>query len=118
METSDSGLAVASAMSMLESTLPMLEKAGFQKLVFEDFYEVFASLVENIVRPDHNGRTLKSNPEMLLEAFQLPEGTSPIKRPSSTSRSNCVLSSVQLHRCLSQITHCELWNGVQMWDCG
>jgi ubiquitin thioesterase protein OTUB1 len=74
MQSPDVGLAVASAMSTLDSTLLMLERAGFQRLVFEDFYEVFASLVENIIKPDQTYRTLQSNPEMLLEAFQQPEG--------------------------------------------
>jgi ubiquitin thioesterase protein OTUB1 len=65
-------MAVATSISTLESTLPMLELAGFQKMVFEDFYEVLVSIVQQIVKPDHEGKRM--TPEMLLEAFQLPEG--------------------------------------------
>ena len=50
----------------------MLETAGFQKLVFEDFYEVLMSLIQQIVIPEPEGTTLTS--ETLLEAFQSPEG--------------------------------------------
>ena len=65
-------MAVALATSLLESTIPMLEKAGFQKLVFEDFYEVLLSLIQQIALPEPGGTTLTS--ETLLEAFQSPEG--------------------------------------------
>jgi ubiquitin thioesterase protein OTUB1 len=64
--------AVAMAESLLESTVPMLLEAGFQKLVFEDFYEVLVSLIEQIVIPEPGGTTLTS--KTLLEAFQSPEG--------------------------------------------
>ena len=60
------------ATSLLESTVPMLEKVGFQKLVFEDFYEVLESLIQQIIIPEPGGTTLTS--ETLLEAFQSPEG--------------------------------------------
>jgi len=65
-------VAVAIATSVLESTVPMLVKAGFQKLVFEDFYEVLLSLIQQIIIPEPEGTTLTS--ETLLEAFQSPEG--------------------------------------------
>lgn len=65
-------MAVALATSLLEFTVPMLEEAGFQRLVFEDFYEVFLSLIQQIVTPEPGGTTLTS--ETLLEAFQSPEG--------------------------------------------
>jgi len=64
-------VAVARAMLLLESTIPMLEKAGFQRLVFEDFYEVLLSLIQQIVIPEPGGTTL--TPETLLEAFQSSE---------------------------------------------
>lgn len=57
---------------MLESTVPMLEEVGFQRLVFEDFYEVLVSLIQQITVPEPGGTTLTS--ETLLEAFQSPEG--------------------------------------------
>ena len=50
----------------------MLEEAGFQKLVFEDFYDVLLSLIHQILVPEPGGTTLTS--ETLLEAFQSPEG--------------------------------------------
>jgi len=64
-------VAVAAAISLLESTVPTLEEAGFQKLVFEDFYEVLLSLIQQIIIPEPGGTTL--TPETLLEAFQSPE---------------------------------------------
>lgn len=60
------------AISTLDSTLPMLDAAGFQKMVYEDFYDVFVGLIRSIGEPDVNGKTL--TPEALLEAFQNPEG--------------------------------------------
>jgi ubiquitin thioesterase protein OTUB1 len=65
-------VAVALAVSLLESTIPKLENAGFQKLVFEDFYEVFLSLIQQILVPEPGGTILTS--ETLLEAFQSPDG--------------------------------------------
>jgi len=65
-------MAVATSISTLESTLPMLELAGFQTMVFEDFYDILVSLVRQVVQPDREGRIL--SPELLLEAFQHPEG--------------------------------------------
>ena len=65
-------MAVALVTSTLESTIPKLEEAGFQKLVFEDFYEVLLSLIQQIILPEPGGTTL--TPETLLEAFQSPEG--------------------------------------------
>ncbi|KAJ2973708.1 hypothetical protein NUW54_g12016 [Trametes sanguinea] len=43
-------LAVLKALSVLETTPSMLEQVGFQTLVFEDFYDAFAS-PSLIVRP-------------------------------------------------------------------
>lgn len=65
-------MAVAFATSLLEPTVPMLLEAGFQKLVFEDFYDVLLSLIQQIVIPEPGGTTLTS--DTLLEAFQSPEG--------------------------------------------
>ncbi|KAF9784665.1 cysteine proteinase [Thelephora terrestris] len=71
LNSPQTNVAVALATSLLESTIPMLEDAGFQKLVFEDFYEVLLSLIQQIVVPEPGGTTLTS--ETLLEAFQSPE---------------------------------------------
>ncbi|KAG8730370.1 hypothetical protein FRC11_006863 [Ceratobasidium sp. 423] len=64
------GLAVATSLSHLESTLPLLERAGFQKIVFEDFYEAFAELIQQVVPAP--GKLPLTN-ESLLEQFQNPE---------------------------------------------
>jgi len=66
--SSNQTLDVAKAISLLDSTLPTLEAAGFEKMVFEDFYDVIASLVRQIVVPEPAGTTLSS--QVLLEAFQ------------------------------------------------
>ncbi|KAG8718590.1 hypothetical protein FRC08_004907 [Ceratobasidium sp. 394] len=70
MSAAEPGLAVATSLSHLESTLPLLEQAGFQRIVFEDFYECFAELIQQIVPP--TGK-LPLTHEGLLEAFQNPE---------------------------------------------
>ena len=48
----------------------MLEQAGFQKLVFEDFYDVLASLLQNIAQGTNDEKSLESK---ILLAFQSPE---------------------------------------------
>ncbi|CAE6535234.1 unnamed protein product [Rhizoctonia solani] len=70
MTASEPGLAVATSLSHLESTLPLLERAGFQKIVFEDFHEAFADLIQQIVPAP--GKLPLTN-ESLLENFQNPE---------------------------------------------
>jgi ubiquitin thioesterase protein OTUB1 len=62
---SDLELAVVTALSALESTIPMLEHVGFQRFVFEDFYDCFVSLIRSV------GSTLTSM--SLLSAFQDPQ---------------------------------------------
>ncbi|EJD43683.1 cysteine proteinase [Auricularia subglabra TFB-10046 SS5] len=70
----DVALAVASALSTLEATLPLLRSAGFEPLVYEDFYEIFRSVIEQIVKPDGaTGERL--TPDILLEAFQTAEAS-------------------------------------------
>jgi ubiquitin thioesterase protein OTUB1 len=66
--------AVGSSLSILESTKDTLDNAGIQKMVYEDFYEDFEALIQNITKPDKYGRPL--NTELLLSAFQQPEGDS------------------------------------------
>jgi hypothetical protein len=72
LNSPQTNVAVALATSLLEFTIPMLEGAGFQRLVFEDFYEVLLSLIQQIIIPEPGGTTLTSG--TLLEAFQSPEG--------------------------------------------
>ncbi|KAH9837790.1 cysteine proteinase [Rhodofomes roseus] len=67
----DPPLAVTSAISVLEASQPLLEAAGFQRMVFEDFYDCFVSVINNILTPEGNGRLLTS--ASLLEAFNSPE---------------------------------------------
>jgi ubiquitin thioesterase protein OTUB1 len=64
--------AVGSSLSILESTKETLDKAGIEKMVYEDFYEDFETLIQSITKPGKDGRTL--NTEKLLFAFQQPEG--------------------------------------------
>lgn len=63
---------VAKAHSLLDSSLAVLKAAGFQELVYEDFYDVLISLIRQIVVPEPNGSTLTA--PVLLEAFQDAEG--------------------------------------------
>ncbi|OBZ74856.1 Ubiquitin thioesterase otubain-like protein [Grifola frondosa] len=65
------GDAVTSAISVLEASQPMLEEVGFQRLVFEDFYDCLVSVINCIITPDASGRIL--TPAMLLETFNTPE---------------------------------------------
>ncbi|KDR74096.1 hypothetical protein GALMADRAFT_71513 [Galerina marginata CBS 339.88] len=63
--------AVASSLSVLSSTKETLDKAGIEKLVYEDFYDDFTSLIESITKPGADGLVL--NGERLLQAFQQAE---------------------------------------------
>jgi ubiquitin thioesterase protein OTUB1 len=71
MQSHDPSLAIANALSILESTLPMLDEAGFQRMVFEDFYEYFRNIIQNINTPDDNGNVLTA--ELLLFYIQEPQ---------------------------------------------
>lgn len=72
LASEDLSLAVMTAISTLDSTLPMLDAAGFEKIVYEDWYDVFVGLIRSIGEPDAGGKVL--TPEGLLEAFQNVEG--------------------------------------------
>lgn len=63
---------VKRAVEVLDSTRLLLEVAGFQPSLYEDSLAIFQSIVQQIVTPDINGETM--TPEILLEAFQHPEG--------------------------------------------
>lgn len=66
--------AAEKGIAILKATLPLLRNVGFQKLVFEDFYDVLESLLNKVATPDPiTKRRLDSM--QLLEAFQSPEGT-------------------------------------------
>ncbi|PPQ83043.1 hypothetical protein CVT26_012174 [Gymnopilus dilepis] len=76
INSQDRDFAVASSLSKLESTKDTLDKAGIEKLVYEDFYEEFVSLIEGITKPDAQGLVLNS--DRLLHAFQSPETSNAI----------------------------------------
>ena len=72
LKSTDQALAVAKSISFLSSRNETLHSAGIEKLVYEDFYAEFASLIENIIQPNSEGTTLTV--DLLLNAFQNPEG--------------------------------------------
>jgi len=69
--SSNREFAAARTVSIVDSSRHLLEKAGVERLVFEDFLDEFNSLVENIVRPNSEGLLLTQ--ERLLKAFQTAE---------------------------------------------
>lgn len=71
LNSADNMLAASSALSVLEATVPQLEIVGFQRLVFEDFYDCLAGLINQVINPVDN-RLLTI--DLLLEAFNSPEG--------------------------------------------
>ncbi|KAI3612679.1 otubain-like cysteine protease [Moniliophthora roreri] len=68
LHSPDRGKAVETALAILSATPKMLENVGFEKLVFEDFYEVLETLAGNIVTPGPAGTTLDDT--TLLAVFQ------------------------------------------------
>ena len=71
MNAPDALLAATSALSVLEASQPQLESVGFQRLVFEDFYDALAGLINRVIMPV-NGAVLTI--EQLLQEFNNPEG--------------------------------------------
>ncbi|PSS30859.1 hypothetical protein PHLCEN_2v2586 [Hermanssonia centrifuga] len=71
LNSADPILAAVQAVSRLESTQEMLEAVGFQRLVFEDFLEMFTTLIKRIVEPEPGVPMLTA--KGLLEAFNAPE---------------------------------------------
>lgn len=69
----DVALAVATGVSTLEGSLPMLDRAGFQRVVTEDFFDALIEVVRSIAVKGPNGKTLDN--ESLLGAFQDPMST-------------------------------------------
>ncbi|KZT55385.1 cysteine proteinase [Calocera cornea HHB12733] len=65
----DPALAVAMSLSTLQDGRHLLDEAGFQELVYEDFYDVLVSLISAVVSPPAPGAPLLSGPQ-LLTAFQ------------------------------------------------
>ena len=71
MNAPDALLAATSALSVLEASQPQLESVGFQRLVFEDFYDALAGLINRVITPV-DGRVLSVH--QLLDEFNNPEG--------------------------------------------
>ncbi|KAM6504038.1 Peptidase C65 Otubain domain containing protein [Amanita muscaria] len=69
-------MAVASALSLLESSLEWLDAVGFQRLVYEDFYDTLCGLIQNIATPEMDGSVLTE--ATLLDQFQHPEASNSI----------------------------------------
>ena len=72
LRSTDQAFSVARSLSFLSSINETLHSAGIEKLVYEDFYEEFAFLIENITKPNSQGMRLTV--DRLLDAFQNPEG--------------------------------------------
>ena len=49
----------------------LLDAAGFQKMVYEDFYEVLTGMIQEIARPQSKETVV--TPQIILNAFQNPE---------------------------------------------
>lgn len=72
LRSADQALAVGKSLSSLSSANETLHSAGIEKMVYEDFYAEFASLIENIIQPNSDGTKLTV--DLLQNAFQNPEG--------------------------------------------
>lgn len=84
LASEDFSLATITAISTLDSTGPMLDAARFEKIVYEDFYDVFVGLIRSIGEPDAIGKVLTL--EDLLEASQNSEGqTDSLRAPYTDS---------------------------------
>ncbi|KAF8160863.1 peptidase C65 Otubain-domain-containing protein [Crassisporium funariophilum] len=71
LNSQDQDWAVGSSLSSLSSANITLDNAGIEKMVYEDFYEEFTSVIENITKPNKDGFLLTI--DRLLTAFQDPE---------------------------------------------
>jgi len=70
----DKELAVASSLSLLQESKELLDRAGFEKFVYEDMYDDIAALILSVVKHTPP-RTAPLDIPGLLEAFQSPEST-------------------------------------------
>ncbi|KAI0077636.1 cysteine proteinase [Panus rudis PR-1116 ss-1] len=76
MNAPEPELSVMRAISMLETTPAKLSSVGFQELVFEDFYDMFRSLIMRIIQPEPG--VSKLNARGLFDAFNDPETSNSI----------------------------------------
>ena len=72
LEAPENDVAAVSALSLLETTSSSLEAVGFQRIVYEDFYDVLYGLIKSVVQPDDTQPLLTL--AGLLQTFQNPEG--------------------------------------------
>lgn len=91
LKSKDQALAVGKSLSFLSSINETLHSTGIEKMVYEDFYEEFTSLIENIINPNSEGTKLTV--DLLLNAFQNPEGNISLSLDSSTHISFHVVSN-------------------------
>jgi ubiquitin thioesterase protein OTUB1 len=68
LTSEDKALAAVTAISTLHSTKSILDTAGYQDIVYEDFYDVFAKMLQDIATPQNSRSEL--TPQMLVQAFQ------------------------------------------------
>jgi ubiquitin thioesterase protein OTUB1 len=68
----DPTVAAANALSNLEKSQGLLDQAGFQKVVYEDFYDAFASMIKEVATATSPDGIM--NHTILISAFQNPEG--------------------------------------------
>ena len=110
LRSTDRAFAVAKSLSFLSSTNETLHSAGIEKLVYEDFYAEFASLIENIIRPNSEGMTLTV--DLLLNAFQNPEGRFIFFLYSWAH--TLILCSIQFCRDISEVPHSAIISSIQL----
>jgi len=71
INSSDSTAAATNAMETLKQSQALLDQAGFQKVVYEDFYDAFASMIGEVATATSPDGIM--NHTILLSAFQNPE---------------------------------------------
>jgi ubiquitin thioesterase protein OTUB1 len=70
MDSQDPALEATMAISTLDAAVPLLERVGFDKFAYEDFYEELLGLLKRV----GSGLQNQLSPEALLSAFQAAEG--------------------------------------------
>ena len=110
LRSPDQEIAVAKSLSFLSSTNDTLHSAGIEKLVYEDFYIEFASLIENIINPNIDG--VRLTVDLLLNAFQNPEGGGVFFLHSSAH--TLIPCSVQFCRDISEVPYSAIIFPIQL----
>jgi ubiquitin thioesterase protein OTUB1 len=68
LASEDPDLSATTSLSLIQSTESLLDQAGFQRMVYEDFMEAFTSIIQDVAQPQK-----RPSPQKLLEMFQDPE---------------------------------------------